>query len=242
MKKDGVSGMVNSITLGIMLLSIAVILYLLTLLKKRKEEYNNSIIKITKGKERLHHRTKNSMQVMIGLLDMQALKTQNLHYQKIFSSNVDRLKSMSILYDHLYSNLEHDTLDLKPILQDTINILQKSTSNSLQSDIDTLHLRMRECTTMTLILNESLSNAIEYAYPDKDGTIEISLKRIDQEFYRLLIIDKGIGFNITNTPQTLGLKLINSLVKSLPQGTITIQSKKPKIGTTVEVIFKGGDK
>ncbi len=237
MKKDGKSGMIDNTILGIILVWIVTIIYFLYLLKKRKAEYNSNITKIKKGKERLHHRTKNSMQVMISLLDMQAFKTNNPYYQKTFSSHVNRLKNMSTLYDCLYMQLEHDRVNIKPILQEVIGNLQKSTDNTIHSNIDTIALDMRTVTTITLILNEALANAIEYAYKEKNGIIEIHLKKIEQ-YYRLSITDKGMGFNTLNTTQTLGLKLIDSLAKSLPNSTIKVLSNTENSGTQIIITFE----
>ncbi len=238
MKKDGMNGMIDNITLGILLLWIATTISFLYLLKKRKEEYNNTIAKINKGKKRLHHRTKNSMQVMISLLDMQAFKTDNPHYQKVFSAHVDRLKSMSILYDYLYMQLEHENINTKPILQEIIESLQKSTSNTIKSDIDdTIVLNMQKVTTIALILNESLANAIKYAYKEEDGKIEVNFKELEQH-YSFSIIDKGIGFDTQNSSKTLGLKLIASLVQSLPNSTLEILSNKENSGTQILITFE----
>jgi two-component sensor histidine kinase len=89
-----------------------------------------------------------------------------------------------------------------------------------------------------LIINEIVSNSIKYAFPhDKTGKISINLKYYDDK-YKLTISDNGIGFpenlDFRNIESTLGLKLVNSLVKQL-DGSIDLDTSQ---GTKFTIKFK----
>lgn len=87
-----------------------------------------------------------------------------------------------------------------------------------------------------LIISELVSNTIKYAFPDKKGRIDITLKAYDG-WYELIISDNGVGFpadvDFKNT-DTLGLQLVNNLVNQL-DGKITLDRKK---GTSFKIRFK----
>ena len=89
-----------------------------------------------------------------------------------------------------------------------------------------------------LIISELVSNSLKYAYPDDMiGELNISLKSLKNEL-ELIIRDDGVGFpedlDFRNINLSLGLKLVNSLVKQL-DGTIELDSSR---GTEFTIKFK----
>jgi two-component sensor histidine kinase len=90
---------------------------------------------------------------------------------------------------------------------------------------------------LALIINEALTNAIKYAFPDaRKGHIRLSLKEVEHEI-KLTILDDGIGMDpelIHTELESLGLQLIKGLTAEL-NGKLKIQSIN---GTSVEVTFE----
>jgi two-component sensor histidine kinase len=89
-----------------------------------------------------------------------------------------------------------------------------------------------------LIIDELVSNSLKYAFPhNQEGKITLSLKCCNKE-YKLVISDDGIGlppeFDFKNVESTLGLKLVNSLVKQL-DGSIELDKNH---GTQFTIKFK----
>ena len=75
-----------------------------------------------------------------------------------------------------------------------------------------------------IIINELVSNSLKYAFPeDNKGTVFVGLKD-KGDMYELTVSDDGVGipenFNFDETPETLGLMLVNSLISQL-NGSIT---------------------
>jgi two-component sensor histidine kinase len=73
---------------------------------------------------------------------------------------------------------------------------------------------MAKAINISLIFNELLTNAIEHAYPNSSGVIEASLL-LYEDGYLLQIKDYGRGFDITKSYSSLGLTLVQDLVKTL---------------------------
>lgn len=90
---------------------------------------------------------------------------------------------------------------------------------------------------LAIILNELIINAYKHAFPDKQkGMIEILLsEKKPGEYASITVRDDGIGleseFDIDSS-SSLGMKLINNLVKRQLNGTITITSNN---GCTVVI-------
>ena len=229
--------LLSQITLG-----YAAISYLLYILEGERKRYEENLDKANKDKEALlkiiQHRTRNNMQVMIGLLDMQSLKNKDPHCKQIFHSHIDRLKIMSLLHEHLYNSVDYETIDMNYLIKEIISQVKKPKSISIHDTIASISLTMRDATNLSLILNEAITNATNHAYlSEKEGIIEIDLKDIEQK-YQLTIRDYGCGFDTQKTYGTLGLSLINSLVASLPNSQWDIISHKDQ-GTTITIIFTG---
>jgi len=103
-------------------------------------------------------------------------------------------------------------------------------------DIDPVELDLSHAIPLGLILNEAITNAIKYAFPqDRAGIIEVSLKWKEGEQLRITIRDNGIGLSTaTNTSQnSMGMKLLKGLSEDI-DGALTIDGKN---GTTILIEF-----
>ena len=181
----------------------------------------------------VHHRTKNNMQVMMGLLETQSFKVKEPKYKKMFQAHVDRIKSMSYVHENLYSGDSYDQVDMHKYLGDILKNLQKITQHTLLIDIDYITLGIKDSISLGLIVNEAVSNAIEHAYSAGIGHIDITLKNNGKQ-YVLSIKDYGLGFNTEKEYQSLGMTLIEDLSVSLPNGRLEIIVDN---GTLIQVYF-----
>jgi two-component sensor histidine kinase len=97
-------------------------------------------------------------------------------------------------------------------------------------DID-LNMTLKKAINVGLIINELISNALKHAFKDKKGEINIILK----EGY-LEISDNGVGYDKSDkNEESLGMKLVNILVKDQLKGTLEINHKN---GTKIIIRFK----
>ena len=76
-----------------------------------------------------------------------------------------------------------------------------------------------------------------HAFPkNKSGTIDIQFKAEENDKFKLIVRDNGIGFpkdiNLKN-PDSLGLQIVSDLVKQL-NGRLEVDRKK---GTTFTIYF-----
>lgn len=181
----------------------------------------------------VHHRTKNNMQVMMGLLEIQSFKIDDPKYKKMFHAHVDRIKAMSFVHENLYKGAAFDEVEMNKYLEGILSNLQKITQHTIITDIDYVTLGIKDSMSLGLIVNEAVNNAIEHAYSAGSNHIDVILEKKDKQ-YVLSIKDYGLGFNKKREYHSLGMTLIEDLAISLPNGGLRITIED---GTLIEVYF-----
>ncbi|HQR73179.1 MAG TPA: sensor histidine kinase [Sulfurovum sp.] len=215
--------LLSQIVLGYLAIS-----YMVFIIESERSSYEQRLnIALEENKilfKEVHHRTKNNMQVVMSLLEGQAFKIDDPKYKKMFETHVDRLKAMSMMHKNLYSNHSYEEVDIQAYLEEIAQNLQTYTEHSILTDIDPIRVHMKIAMNLGLIFNEAVTNAIEHAFDEKEGTISISLKP-EGKRYRLSIEDNGKGYDTSKSFQSLGVTLIKDLSATLPHGTIDIDGK-----------------
>lgn len=177
----------------------------------------------------VYHRVKNNLQVVSSLINLQAKTVRNDEAVEQLRQSADRIKSMAILHEKLYQSKDLAKIDFHDYIQDLVGHLlfgygADSGRIKINMNIDDLFLDVDTAIPCGLIINELVSNALKYAFPDdRQGEIDITFTQ-DQGMYRLVISDNGIGFPDhidLNTSPSLGLQLVSTLASQL-MGSITL--------------------
>jgi two-component sensor histidine kinase len=230
------------------LLIIATLLYRLALLRKK----NNRVVKnkneqlqhLLKEKEWLlkevHHRVKNNLHTVIGLLESQAAYLED-DALKANEVSKHRIYAMSLIHQQLYKTDDIKTIDMSVYLPELLDYLKESFDTGMkirfQHDIQPIKLGVSQAIPVGLIINEAVTNAIKYAFvPGKDALINISMQETDEKV-SLVIADDGIGINpalINAASTSMGLKLMNGLTEDI-EGEIQFMHEE---GTKIMVRFQ----
>ncbi len=181
----------------------------------------------------VHHRTKNNMQVIMGLLETQSFKIDDLKYKKMFEAHVDRLKAMSLMHKNLYTNHSYEQVDIQEYLEQIAASLQTYTTHQISTDIAPIIVDMKTAMNIGLIFNEAVTNSIEHAFSDETGEIDIQLTYV-AKLCVLIIKDNGKGFDNTKKYKSLVMVLIKDLAATLCNGTISIGGKE---GVIIKIYF-----
>lgn len=224
--------LLSQIVLGYLVVS-----YMLYIIERERSSYEERLnVALEENKilfKEVHHRTKNNMQVVMGLLETQSFKIDDPKYKKMFETHVDRLKAMSLMHKNLYSNHSYEEVDIQEYLEEIAQSLQTYTEYSINTDIDPIVIDMKTAMNLGLIFNEAVTNSIEHAFDGEDGTIDISFKQ-QGDRYRLSIEDNGRGFDTSKTYKSLGLTLIKDLSATFPGNNISIDGNK---GVNIKIFF-----
>ena len=218
--------------------AISYLLYVIESERSAKEEKLRRFVEDNKllFKE-VHHRTKNNMQVMMGMLETQSFKIKDPKYKKMFAAHVDRIKSMSYVHENLYKGASAELVDMHKYLSEILSNLQRVTQHTIMTDIEYMTMGIKDSISLGLIVNEAVSNAIEHAYSAGSQQIDVTLKYNGKQ-YVLTVQDYGLGFDSKKEFQSLGMTLVEDLSLSLPNGQLDISANN---GTRIQIYFDAKD-
>ena len=189
----------------------------------------------------IHHRVKNNLQVIASLCRLQSRYVGKKSPEEIFSESQNRILSMALVHEKLYQSHDLANIECKPYIDGLVSHLLQSfgvgqSRVTMEKTVDRVLLPLDLAIPCGLIVNEILSNCLKHAFPDGcKGLVRLSLAQVG-EAIELVIADNGVGLpeNVDfRGTQTLGLRLIDTLVKQL-QGFVTVQRSG---GTTFHIKF-----
>lgn len=187
----------------------------------------------------IHHRIKNSFQIVSSLLYLQSQNIKDKQAFLAISDAQERVNSMALLHQKLYQNDTLTDISTKEYIQDLVNNIIQTHHNfntaKIKYNIDDFLLNIETMTPIGLIINELIVNVIKHAYPEENAIskkILITFKK-NIEGILLSVKDNGIGLKNKNT-NTFGMKLINLLAKKLEANVEILVNK----GTEVRLQIK----
>ncbi len=188
----------------------------------------------------IHHRVKNNLEMVKSLIALQSAKLEDGASKEAMLASQNRVQSMGIIHQKLYQGENLGGIEMKDYfinlgegVLDTFNADDKV---KIECAMDDLNLDVDTAVPIGLIVNELLTNALKYAFPEGvKGQISISLSQ-EKNNLLLKVSDNGIGKTEGSKPKGTGFgtQLIQLLTKQL-NGTI---SEDYKNGTTVFFNFK----
>ena len=178
----------------------------------------------------IHHRVKNNLQIIYSLLSLQSARVAHPIALSVLTESQNRVRAMALVHETLYrtDNLAH--VDLSGYIRELTGYLFRAYGVDgerirLVVDMETVHVTPDRGIPCGLIVNELISNALKYAFPDnRSGRILIALHRSDDNRLTLSIEDDGIGLPadlVINQTPSLGLQLVYTLTQQL-DGQLTI--------------------
>ncbi|MTI41204.1 PAS domain S-box protein [Fulvivirga lutimaris] len=175
----------------------------------------------------VHHRIKNNVNMVSGLLFLQATTTENKEVANELNDAVGRLKSMGHIYDQLFKSENFDQISVQGYLTQLIKDISGVFRNyniKINEEIEDFILSSKDLTALGIIVNELITNGVKHAFPEnKEGEINLNLNRSNGSVL-LVYQDNGIGISEkANDTDSFGLKLIELLTGQL-KGNHTVQS------------------
>ena len=211
--------------------------------KKAEEQIQNDLQEKTILLSEIHHRVKNSLQVVASLIQLQSRKVKDESVLDLFNQSRNRIYMMAAVYEKIYLSKNFTSIDFKEYLEDILTKMYQfsnvSQRVSFKMDINNVVLGLDNAIPVALIVNELFTNSIKHAFPkDRKGNIEIKFNFLDEEMYQFVYRDNGVGLpkNIDfETTETLGLHLLKNLAKQIEGEAICKQTE----WTTFKIVFKG---
>jgi two-component sensor histidine kinase len=181
--------------------------------------------------QEVHHRVKNNLQTIAGLLRMQARRAKSDEARFILNETLHRILSIAVIHEFL-SNESSNIINIKEVSHKIVAQLQQGVLNpdkEIRFEItgESIHLPPRQATACSLIINELIQNAIEHGIAhEKVGLIQINLEDSGDEAM-ISVTDNGSGlpgdFQMDQT-KSLGLQIVKTLVENDLKGQLLLNN------------------
>jgi two-component sensor histidine kinase/integral membrane sensor domain MASE1 len=184
----------------------------------------------------IHHRIKNNLAVVSGLLYLQNETIEDTEIKnKIDQTNL-RIKTIALVHEKLYATHSVNTIEFASYIENLAKMIYGvyECNAKLNLNLEKIELPIEKAQPLGLILNELLTNAFKHAFTHTDNPeIEINFGKNENGFF-LLFSDNGKGIENKENNSTLGLILIEALAAQIDAEYVLKNSN----GTTYEFYFK----
>lgn len=187
---------------GVVVAGTFVVIGWVIILRRRVDSKTSEIQHSLKEKDvllrEIHHRVKNSLSIVSGLLELQLESTNSKEARSILQNSQSRIHSVALIHEKLYqteslSDIELDNYirELVETIHGTFNDYKKDVA--LSFDLEKVELDIDRVIPCGLLINELVVNAFKHAFrKGEKGTIHFILKTQDENII-LSISDNGPG-------------------------------------------------
>lgn len=211
--------------------------------KMKSEELKQSLKEKEVLLKEVHHRVKNNLQIISSILNLQTSFNNDPKVNEILKESQNRVKSMAYLHESLYQNKNFSFINFSDYLINLSKNLVHSyyLSDSLvdlKLEVDDVQLNLDQAIPCGLMVNELLTNAIKYAFPEKRSDARITIRVSEKNGkVEITVGDNGVGlpkgFDVNKT-NSLGLQLVSTLTEQL-DGKLSVNNDK---GAKIVITFK----
>ena len=197
------------------------------ILEQKVQQRTESLNKALSEKELLlteiHHRVKNNLQVISGLLELRKSGIEDEKGMAAFNESQSGIMSIAMIHELLYQNENVGKLEFNVILNNIIsNVAQLFGREDRKIIFEILPndfvFNINTTVTLGLIMNELLTNAYKYLPAHQKNKVVVSVMKLNKNSFQLIFHDNGPGLPSDidfDALETIGFSIIKSLVKQL---------------------------
>lgn len=188
----------------------------------------------------MHHRIKNNLQTLADLLYLETLDAEGAARNSLLDS-VSRVKSIAAVHQMLSAD-RIEAVEVRRLAERIGEIIGRHLVRGGRSVEVAVRgrevwLPSKQATALALVLSELLHNALEHAFPDGRGRVEVELGQGGSQVW-VRVRDDGVGlppgFSVEQHGH-LGLRIVRDLVARDLHGSFGLRSEG---GTVAEVRFQ----
>jgi two-component sensor histidine kinase len=187
--------------------------------------------------EELHHRVRNNLQLVYGMLSKQMGDTSDKAGQRGIKAIARRVSTLAQVYDHLLGNGMTRTTDFGSYVRSLcLNLAEVQAASdgavTLTCDSESFILDLDVVTALGLVVAELVTNSYDHAFPGGKGSTIVSVHRTagDVDMATMTISDNGEGFKAKAESKRHGLGLVRRLIEQI-RGTAMVDSDHGTVWT-----------
>lgn len=183
----------------------------------------------------LFHRTKNTIQVIRGLLVLQAEKySASEQVQQLVKVTEERIQSISLVQQMLFHSQNLSRIPVREYFEKILEMLHGNYRNTaeriqIENNMEHIELLMDIAAPLGIILTELITNSYQHGFPEgRSGKICVSLRRQSKGGYILDYEDTGVGMGegfVFHRGQSFGLDLIHEIGEKQLKGSVVVRGE-----------------
>ena len=185
------------------------------ILKENLEEKNVML-------QEIHHRVKNNLAVVSGLLDLQSFHIEDKKMQHMLQKSTNRILSIAKVHEMLYESQNFNKLPFDEYITELSTVILSSMNEEnrdidFQTDINIKNININHGVPLGIIFNELITNSVKYGFGESAGNvISITVNQVGSDI-EVVYYDNGKGINDFEraTQKSLGFTLIRSLMDQI---------------------------
>ena len=204
-----------------------------TELQKSRHDLEQALAERELLLDAIHDRVRDNLTMVLALLELQLKGEKEKSNEEILKDSYSRIRSMAVIHETMVHSKSFEHVNLKNFAIKLSNRLQKSFESSQQNievsmNADDVDVHIDRAVPVAMILNELMVNAFMHGFTEMDkGIVFVTLEKKDGSL-RIQVRDNGhpLPQNFESIiKQTLGFKLVRTLVKQL-QGTLEVLDRE----------------
>jgi len=190
--------------------------------------------------QEMHHRVKNSLQTIASLLRLQLRYAKLGSVEQALSESINRILAIAAVHE-LLSSESLDNVNIKKVAEGIAaatahSLFPPDKSIDLSIEGSDVELPSQKATSVALILNELVQNAVEHGFKNLNrGRIVIDMRE-DADAVRLTVANDGdplpAEFDLRHH-RSLGLQIVENLVRDDLAGSFTLTNDRGMIKALV---------
>jgi len=166
----------------------------------------------------IHHRVKNNLAIVSGMMQLQAFDEENKDVERKLMDSVLRIRTMASIHELLYQSDSFSKVNfnkmIEKISEDISSTMESDKEVEIKLNQEDVELNINQAIPCALMINEVLTNAYKHAFTGrKKGVIDIQIE-ISEDRIDLMVKDDGVGLK-ESEESTLGMHLIKILTQQL---------------------------
>jgi two-component sensor histidine kinase len=133
----------------------------------------------------VNHRVKNSLQLVVSTLRLQARKLQDPDTKEAFDQAISRVRAIISVHERLYRSSNSLSVDMADHLKKLCLDLVGDGPREIIVDADALEFPTERAIPISVIVNELLAGALRFA--DEEAPIVVSLKKVAERQVELTV-------------------------------------------------------
>ena len=204
-------------------------------LRKTVQALKSALAEKTVLLKEVHHRVKNNLAVIAGLLNVRACASENSAARRALEESQQRVHVMALIHEHLYSGAHLDRMDFSEYARELAEQVHAASIHGervcLSFEGDPVELDIHRAVPCALILNELLSNVFKHAFPeDRTGKVAVTLQTCSPALMELAVEDDGVGLPPGwEQSESLGWQIIRILAAQLDASLVAESSSGTRI-------------